>query len=82
MRRPAGAPRAHAHVGGAQLRPAGGAGRRGDPLPDGFDAVKRMAVRIRNVGCSSLSTGSGFALDARTLITNKHVVEGPGRSRS
>ena len=44
--------------------------------PDGFDAVKRMAVRIRNVGCSSLSTGSGFALDDRTLITNKHVVEG------
>lgn len=44
--------------------------------PDGFDAVKRMAVRIRNVGCSSLSTGSGFALDERTLITNKHVVEG------
>lgn len=42
--------------------------------PDGFDAVQRMAVRIRNVGCSSLSTGSGFAIDATTLITNKHVV--------
>lgn len=42
--------------------------------PDGFDAVQRMAVRIRNVGCSSLSTGSGFAVDATTLITNKHVV--------
>ncbi len=43
--------------------------------PDGFDAVDRMAVRIRNVGCDSLSTGSGFALDKRTLITNKHVVK-------
>lgn len=41
---------------------------------DGFDAVQRMAVRIRNVGCGSLSTGSGFAIDATTLITNKHVV--------
>ena len=42
--------------------------------PDGFDAVQRMAVRIRNVGFGSLSTGSGFAIDATTLITNKHVV--------
>lgn len=42
--------------------------------PDGFDAVQRMAVRIRNVGCASLSTGSGFAIDATTLITNRHVV--------
>lgn len=42
--------------------------------PDGFDAVQRMAVRIRNVGCDELSTGSGFAIDEHTLITNKHVV--------
>lgn len=42
--------------------------------PDGFDAVRRMAVRIRNVGCSSLSTGSGFAIDDTTLITNRHVI--------
>ncbi|WP_255491831.1 S1C family serine protease [Actinotalea sp. JY-7876] len=46
----------------------------GNLSPDGFDAVERLAVRIRNVGCSSLSTGSGFAIDATTLITNKHVV--------
>jgi S1-C subfamily serine protease len=46
----------------------------GNLSPDGFDAVQRLAVRIRNVGCSSLSTGSGFAVDATTLITNKHVV--------
>ncbi|MBO0607740.1 S1 family peptidase [Myceligenerans salitolerans] len=42
--------------------------------PDGFDAVQRMAVRVRNVGCDELSTGSGFAVDEYTLITNKHVV--------
>ncbi|MFI2104659.1 S1C family serine protease [Isoptericola sp. NPDC019693] len=42
--------------------------------PDGFDAVQRMAVRIRNVGCDGLSTGSGFAVDEHTLITNRHVV--------
>ncbi|UZN04963.1 S1C family serine protease [Cellulomonas sp. S1-8] len=42
--------------------------------PDGFDAAQRMAVRIRNIGCGGLSTGSGFALDEHTLITNRHVV--------
>ena len=42
--------------------------------PDGFDAVQRMAVRIRNVGCGRISTGSGFAIDSHTLITNRHVV--------
>lgn len=46
----------------------------GNLSPDGFDAAQRMAVRIRNVGCGSVSTGSGFAIDARTLITNRHVV--------
>lgn len=44
--------------------------------PDGFDAALRMSVRIRNVGCGSLSTGSGFAIDAHTLVTNRHVVAG------
>lgn len=46
----------------------------GNLSPDGFDAAQRMAVRIRNVGCNSLSTGSGFAIDSSTLITNRHVV--------
>jgi S1-C subfamily serine protease len=44
--------------------------------PDGFDTVQRMAVRVRNVGCDTLSTGSGFAVDEHTLITNRHVVAG------
>ncbi|SDQ33742.1 S1C family serine protease [Quadrisphaera sp. DSM 44207] len=43
----------------------------------GFDAVERAAVRVRNVRCGSgIATGSGFAVDERTLITNQHVVEG------
>lgn len=42
--------------------------------PDGFDTLRRMAVRIRNVGCGEISTGSGFALTEYTLVTNKHVV--------
>ncbi len=46
----------------------------GNLSPDGFDTAQRMAVRIRNVGCDSLSTGSGFAIDETTLITNRHVV--------
>lgn len=43
---------------------------------DGFDVARRIAVRVRNVGCDALSTGSGFALDAHTLVTNRHVVAG------
>ncbi|MBF0722469.1 S1C family serine protease [Sanguibacter inulinus] len=44
--------------------------------PDGFDAAQRMAVRVRNVGCEGVIRGTGFAIDERVLITNKHVVEG------
>jgi S1-C subfamily serine protease len=46
----------------------------GNLSPDGFDAAQRMAVRIRNIGCGSVSTGSGFAIDDHTLVTNRHVV--------
>ena len=42
--------------------------------PDGFDSVRQMAVRIRNVGCGQVSTGSGFALTDHELVTNRHVV--------
>jgi len=44
--------------------------------PDGFDAARRMAVRVRNVGCEGVIRGTGFAVGERLLITNKHVVEG------
>ena len=43
--------------------------------PDGFTNAQRMAVRVRNIGCGFLATGSGFALDEHTLVTNRHVVE-------
>lgn len=46
----------------------------GNLSPDGFASAERMAVRIRNVGCDALSTGSGFAIDSHTVVTNRHVV--------
>ena len=43
----------------------------------GFAAVERAAVRVRNVQCGSgIATGSGFAVDEHTVITNQHVVDG------
>jgi S1-C subfamily serine protease len=59
---PSAAPAPSASADGSQLS------------PDGFDAAQRMAVRIRNIGCGALSTGSGFAVDEHTLVTNRHVV--------
>lgn len=43
--------------------------------PDGFTAAQRMTVRVRNVGCDALKTGTGFAVDAHTLVTNRHVIQ-------
>lgn len=40
---------------------------------EGVAAAERMAIRVRNVGCGELSTGSGFALDDHTVVTNRHV---------
>ncbi len=48
---------------------------RGALSPYGFSEAQRMTVRVRNVGCSGLSTGTGFAVNANTLVTNRHVVE-------
>lgn len=47
----------------------------GNLNPDGFSAAQRMTVRVRNVGCDALKTGTGFAVDAHTLVTNRHVIE-------
>lgn len=44
--------------------------------PDGFRTTERVAVRVRNVGCEGVSTGSGFAVDEGRLVTNRHVVAG------
>lgn len=48
----------------------------GNLTPYGFSEAQRMAVRVRNVSCTSVTRGTGFAIDAHTLITNRHVVEG------
>lgn len=39
-------------------------------------SAEAATVRIRNLGCDSLSTGSGVVVGERELITNAHVVAG------
>jgi S1-C subfamily serine protease len=46
--------------------------------PLGYTLGEQAAVRIRNVSCDGVSTGSGFILDEHTIVTNHHVVEGQG----
>jgi S1-C subfamily serine protease len=38
--------------------------------------AKQLTVRVRNVGCHGISTGSGFALAPDILVTNRHVLAG------
>jgi S1-C subfamily serine protease len=38
--------------------------------------AKRLTVRVRNVGCAGVATGSGFAIARDILITNRHVLAG------
>lgn len=38
--------------------------------------AEEMVVRVRNINCQGLETGSGFAIDAHTLLTNRHVLAG------
>ena len=35
-----------------------------------------MTLRVRNISCAGVATGSGFAVDKHTIITNRHVIEG------
>jgi S1-C subfamily serine protease len=52
----------------------------GEPLRLAADAetrrVEKLTLRIRNISCAETVVGSGFALDAHTLITNRHVIAG------
>ena len=41
--------------------------------------AERLVVRVRNINCLGIETGSGFALDAHTLLTNRHVLAGADR---
>ena len=45
-----------------------------DLSPDGFDDAHRATVRLLSIRCGELATGSGFAIDAHTLVTARHVV--------
>lgn len=38
--------------------------------------AKELTSRVRNVGCTGIATGSGFALTRHVLITNRHVLAG------
>lgn len=38
--------------------------------------AKRLTVRVRNIGCEGVGTGSGFALAPDVLVTNRHVLAG------
>lgn len=41
--------------------------------------AERLTVRVRNLSCEGVATGSGFAVDRSTLVTNRHVVAGADR---
>lgn len=62
-------------IGEPAARPTPGSGAT-TWSPDGFRTTERVAVRIRNVGCGGVSTGSGFAVSSDRLVTNRHVVAG------
>ena len=38
--------------------------------------ARRLTVRVRNIGCEGLATGSGWALSRPLLVTNRHVLAG------
>ena len=38
--------------------------------------ARTLTVRIRNVSCEGVGTGSGFALSDHVLVTNRHVLAG------
>jgi S1-C subfamily serine protease len=42
----------------------------------GFSEFEQAALRVRNIGCGSLSIGSGFAISDHAFITNRHVIGG------
>lgn len=42
----------------------------------GFTEFERAALRVRNIGCGTVLTGSGFAITDHAFITNRHVVGG------
>lgn len=43
---------------------------------DVIDRTLDSVLLVNNTGCEFTATGSGFVLAARTVLTNRHVVEG------
>ena len=43
--------------------------------------VRRGALRVRNIGCDGIPTGSGFALDSKILLAQRDVLPGAGALR-
>jgi S1-C subfamily serine protease len=39
-------------------------------------AAERLTLRVRNISCQGIATGSGFGIDDHTIITNRHVLAG------
>ena len=42
----------------------------------GFSRYEEAALRVRNIGCGGIATGSGFAVSDHTFVTNRHVIGG------
>jgi S1-C subfamily serine protease len=42
-------------------------------------SMRAFTVRVRNLRCDGVAFGSGFAIDKRTIVTNRHVVDGAHR---
>lgn len=38
--------------------------------------AQQMTLRVRNISCAGIGTGSAFAVDRHTLVTNRHVLSG------
>jgi S1-C subfamily serine protease len=47
--------------------------------PSGEALARDSVVRIRSVGSCGVAIGSGFVIDGRRLVTNRHVVAGARR---
>ena len=39
-------------------------------------AAEKLTLRVRNISCQGIATGSGFGIDEHTIITNRHVLAG------
>ena len=53
---------------------------RGTPITLAQDSLRRraekMTLHVRNISCAGVATGSAWAIDSHTLVTNRHVLAG------